>query len=75
MIKRYIKNNKIIKEVRIKDNDLEFSYYEKVSLLELNYFKNVFDKLGIELVSSFGNYSIDEYQKKSERLILFGKKI
>mgnify|MGYP001293862581 FL=1 len=74
LIKRYVKDNKIIKEVRIIDNDLEYSYCEKVSLLELNYFKNVFNKLGIELVSLFGNYSFDEYQKNSERLILFGKK-
>ena len=36
LIKRYVKDNKIIKEIRIIDNDLEFSYYEKVSLLELN---------------------------------------
>ena len=75
LIKRYVKDNKIIKEIKIIDNDLEFSYYEKVSLLELEYFKKVFDELGIELVGLFGNYSFDEYQKNSERLILFGKKL
>jgi len=74
-INRYVKDNKIIKELRILDDDLEFRYYEKVSLLEVNYFKNVFDKLGIELVSLFGNYNFDEYKKNSERLILFGKKL
>ena len=75
LIKRYVKDNKIIKEIRIVDNDLELSYYEKVSLLELDYFKNVFDDLGLELVGLFGNYNLDEYQKNSERLILFGKKL
>ena len=74
-INRYVEDNKIIKELRILDDDLEFRYYEKVSLLEVNYFKNVFDKLGIELVSLFGNYNFDEYKKNSERLILFGKKL
>ena len=75
MIKRYIKGNKIIKEVRIVDNDLEFSYYEKVSLLKLDYFRDAFEKLGIELVGLFGNYSLEEYKKNSERLIILGKKL
>ena len=75
LIKRYVKGNKIIKEVRIVDNDLEFSYYEKVSLLKLDYFRDAFEKLGIELVGLFGNYSLEEYKKNSERLILLGKKL
>ena len=50
-------------------------FQEKVQLLEKENFIEMFNKSGFELISTFGDYHLNEYTNNSERLILWAKKI
>ena len=70
-IKRSIKNGYIYKEINFKYDDQDYTYTEKVKALSLNDFKSYFEKAGINLLFTFGDYQLNEYQpKNSSRLIL-----
>jgi len=70
-INRYIKNNIIHKNITFYDNEVKYSFTEKVKAISLNDFKNYFNKVGLNLKECFGNYNLDNFDSKtSERLIM-----
>ena len=60
--------------IEIIDQEKKIYFQEKVQLLEKENFINLFDQSGFQLVSSFGDYHLNEYTNESERLILWAKK-
>ena len=70
-IKRSIKNGYIYKEINFTHEDQDYVFTEKVKALSLNDFKSYFKKAGINLLFTFGDYQLNEYQpENSSRLIL-----
>lgn len=70
-INRKIEEGYIIKDIKFSHNDTNFAFVEKVKAITLKDFETYFDKAGITLKHSFGNYQLKPYSKKtSERLIL-----
>lgn len=70
-IKREIKNDYIIKSISFTDANGNHTYKEKVKALTLNDFKNYFEKAGLTLKHTFGDYSLNPFNKStSQRLIL-----
>ena len=74
-INKSIENNFITKKITILDNGKEESYTEKVQLFEKKQFIEMFKKSGFKLESSFGDYNLNKFDEKSERLIMWAKKI
>ena len=71
---REIKNGKIIKKIKIQNNDKLYEYYESVKLYSRDEIVNVFNKLGYKLINEFGNYLGHNFNYDlSERVILFFK--
>ena len=73
-IKRYFKDNFIIKKIKIKDNNEIFYFEERVMELTKNDFKDYLKKFNFEILDVFGNYNLEKYHKNSERLIMIIKK-
>jgi SAM-dependent methyltransferase len=73
-IKRYVKDNHIIKEISFEDKGEHFNFTEKVKALTLQDFQDMMDQAGIFLLDIFGDYKLKKFHKTdSERLIMIFK--
>lgn len=70
-INRRVHNGYILKNIKFTDEGEDFSYTEKVKALTLEGFHEYFERAGINLKYTFGNYHLEEFDEKtSDRLIL-----
>jgi SAM-dependent methyltransferase len=75
-ISKKIENGYILKNITIDDDGEKIVFNEKVRLLNQKAFENLFEKSGLSLVQTFGNYQMQAYNPQtSERLILKAIKI
>ncbi|WP_395044306.1 class I SAM-dependent methyltransferase [Flavobacterium sp.] len=73
-IKRYVKDNHIVKEIEFEDQVVKFHFTEKVKALTLENFQEMMEEAGIFLLDIFGDYKLKKYHKtSSERLIMIFK--
>jgi SAM-dependent methyltransferase len=73
-ITRQLRNGYILKNIRFEDEGKTFNYTEKVKALSFQDFLGYFEKAGIELLHTFGNYQLMDYDATtSDRLILIFK--
>jgi SAM-dependent methyltransferase len=74
-IQRTIEGKKIIKTIAFKDKGKSYNFKEMVSTFTLHDFKLFFKQSGFEIISNFGNYSLEEFDSEhSDRLIFICKK-
>ena len=74
-ITRTIKNNKILKSIKVKDRKEKLVFKEEVSIITLDKFSEYIKKAGLQIIDIFGNYHLESFNAlKSERLILVCKK-
>ena len=73
-IQKFVSGNCITKSIQINDSGKTSKFNERVQLFNLEDFKSMFNETGFELIKAFGNYSLDPYCEKSDRLILWAKK-
>ena len=58
------------------DQKKEFVFEESVQGLEIEHFERYFEKTGLKLIRTFGNYELNEFDLvNSDRLILLAKKL
>lgn len=77
-INRWSDDRFIHKHISVRDGQKfnPIAYTEQVAKFDVNDFKSFFEKNGLELISVFGNYQLDEYDEQtSERMITIAKKI
>ena len=73
-IKRFVENQKIIKEIRFEDKGETYNFTEKVSAFTLADFESMMEVAGIYLLEIFGDYKLKKFYKtQSERLIMIFK--
>jgi SAM-dependent methyltransferase len=76
-INRWSDEKFIHKHISIRDEQQfnSIAYSEQVAKFNVNDFKSFFEKNGLELISVFGNYQLDDYDEQtSERMILTARK-
>ena len=73
-IERKIKDNKILKSIRIIDGEKEFDFEERVQLLVLSDFEKYYLPFGLVTEKVFGDYDLNPFTETSERLIIIAKK-
>lgn len=74
-IRKEVVEQKIVKKIQFIDQDKEYRYEEKVSLLEKKDFEEFGQKAGLQPEAIFGNYALEAFdEKKSDRLIIVFKK-
>lgn len=72
---RKIKNNTVIKDIMIECHGKRHKYTERIKLYTGNQFKKMFNKYGLKIIKTYGDYSGEEFKpKNSPRLILFAQK-
>lgn len=70
-ITKHIDNNRIIKTIRVKHMDRDYTFYEKVQLISLSELTNWLTASGFHITHLFGNYSLDSFDEAtSERMIV-----
>ena len=75
-IHRKIEEGFIIKSIDFTDESKHFSYQEKVQLLTLSDFENLFATSGFKTINVFGDYNLGKFAPKiSDRLVLIAQKI
>jgi SAM-dependent methyltransferase len=75
-IRKKIENGYILKNININDQGKELIFQEKVRLLNQQAFENLFEKSGLQLIETFGDYQMQSYHPMhSDRLILKAVKI
>lgn len=74
-IHRKVDNGKIIKQIQFVDDGKHYDFQESVQALQLSDFKLLFEQSGFQLIRTFGNFEMQEYNEKySDRLILLAQK-
>lgn len=75
-IKRYLDAHRMIKEIKVIDNELTHTFTEKVFSYSHQEMHNLFTSCGFSFINAFGNYSLETYDEiNSPRMIfLFEKK-
>ncbi len=67
--------NRIIKEIRFEDEGREYFFEEHVNLFDKTEFEKFFNRIGLTLQATCGNYALDSYNPlTSERMIFIVKK-
>lgn len=71
-IERSIRDNMVIKTIKFRDGGEDFLFEEKVQLLRLEDFQELFDAAGMKINDIFGDFQLQAFDpRNSERLILF----
>lgn len=74
-ISKEIINGYIIKKIEFKDKGKLFSFEEKVQVISLNDFENLFKETNFKIKNIFGDYNLSKFDvNNSDRLIIFAKK-
>ncbi|NQX86784.1 MAG: methyltransferase domain-containing protein [Flavobacteriaceae bacterium] len=69
--KRYENEGYIIKDISFEHNNQHYKFQERVKALSLDDFKVLFERAGIQLLETFGDYKLKKYHPEfSERLIM-----
>lgn len=75
-IHKFIEGDFIRKKISFNSGGKEYNFIEQLSLLEKEEIESYFNQCGLMVTHSFGNYSLQSFDKmNSERLILTAKKI
>ena len=70
-LKRFNENGFIKKSINFNFEGKSYSFQEKVKMFSLNDFEKLFKLADINLLATYGNYNLDEYNENtSDRLIL-----
>lgn len=70
-IRRKIENGFILKNIRFTHNNQDYNFTERVKAISLSDFKTCFKAAGVNLIHSFGDYQLNEFNElTSNRLIL-----
>lgn len=73
---KFVSEGKIIKHINFEHRLKTYAFEERVQAFLLADFEHMFQKAGLRIEATFGNYNLDAFdQDKSDRLILVCKKV
>lgn len=73
-ITRAVEEGKVVKRIQVHANSKSLQFEERVQLIDLPKFKQMFEAVGFNLLETFGNYDLDAHSEGSDRLILLAQK-
>ncbi|SVE14877.1 uncharacterized protein METZ01_LOCUS467731 [marine metagenome] len=74
-ISRKVEDGFIIKNIEVNHNENQFSFQERVKALTKENFSDILTFAGLQIIDTFGNYKLDEFNHEtSDRLIIISKK-
>ena len=74
-LNKEIRNDQVIKKIRVEDGQKTFDFEEKVMLLQEQDFQDYFSKSNLKIINTFGSYDLESFDlKNSDRLIYIVQK-
>ncbi|MGC6470266.1 MAG: methyltransferase domain-containing protein [Flavobacteriales bacterium] len=74
-IRRSLKNNYLIKDIRFEDQGKSYHFTEKVKAYTLNDFINLFENAQMKIINLWGDYELNDFNAEdSPRLIITAQK-
>ena len=74
-ISRKVEGGFIIKNIEVNHDDDKIYFQEKVKALTKDNFSELLTFAGLQIINTFGNYKLDEFNyQTSDRLIIIAKK-
>jgi SAM-dependent methyltransferase len=74
-IQKIVNNYKIVKTIAFNDKNKSYTFKEMVRAFTMDDFRHFFEQSGFEIITNFGNYSLEKLDSKhSDRLIFICKK-
>ncbi len=71
-IERFIRDERVIKQIRFEHKGESFQYEEKVQLLQKSDFEKMYAEAGLKIERLYGDFELNDFDSRnSERLILF----
>jgi SAM-dependent methyltransferase len=71
---KYEREDMVVKEIEVNDDNTIFHFQEKVQLISLENFTNLLNEAGFKVLHTFGTYSLEPFDtEQSDRLILIAK--
>jgi len=75
-ISKMVNGNFIEKHIHVKHGEFEDEFMERVKMISKDELVHMYAKVGLEVISVFGNYSLEDfYEHSSPRIILIAQKI
>ena len=75
-ISKWIEDEKVFKKIDFLDGEKSYTFTEKVQLLKLADFQEMFKIANFEIIDIFGDYDLNPFDKiQSKRLIIISKKV
>ncbi len=74
-IRKWHDNKFLYKEIKFKHNNKEETHIERVQILKKKHIINLCKQENLKLMNEFGDYLLNKFDEKSERLILLFKKV
>ena len=73
-LKRTLIDGQIVKDIQFSHENRTFTFQEKVEAINLNQFKALFSKTNLKIITTFGDYSLNEFNPiHSDRLIIVAR--
>ncbi|SHG12589.1 class I SAM-dependent methyltransferase [Pedobacter caeni] len=73
---KFVADGKIIKHINFEHRNKAFAFEERVQAFQLEDFKRMLEKSGLQISETFGSYGLEPFDEiKSDRLILICKKV
>lgn len=73
---KFVADGKIIKHINFEHRNKAFAFEERVQAFQLEDFKRMLEKSGLQISETFGSYALEPFDEiKSDRLILICKKV
>lgn len=74
-IRRYVESNFIVKTIKFEADGKKHEFQERVKILELNDFENLFSQTNLKIEKVFGAYDLTDFDStNSERQIILARK-
>lgn len=75
-IERFATEDRVVKRINFNKDGEDYLFEEKVQLLKLEHFEELFAQTGFQISNVYGDSNLGDFNEKhSERLILFAKSI
>ena len=75
-ISKMVNGKFIEKHIHVKQGDFEDKFMERVKMISKHELVEMYSKVGLKLISVFGNYSLDDFDEDiSPRIILISQKL
>lgn len=74
-ISRYLENGFIVKNIQFDEDGQSYFFQERVKAIKREEFMDYFQKAGLEVIDTFGNYALEKYElHESSRMIFVVQK-